>query len=477
MIKPLRSSVLGMVCLMHLAIAGCRKDRDKAPELMEITSFIPAEGSAGDTITINGKKFADSKAENIVMINGKPVEVYQANATQLKIVVSEQVTTGKIKVKAGSDSTITVSSFTVTPALITLNSFAPDHGEWGTVVTVKGRKILSDAKIYFDNILVTEFEPGRTLNTVSFKIPAGAKSNKITIVHGEQYKQFSHKFTVTNTWEKVNVNVLGFNISHGVFYVYDGDIYFGLGANGANENRYFLRYDTSDNQWHNAFRSPGSGQHASIVEYGGKIYVGNGVLINGRNQGTWSEFDPAQPDQWNSSTEWNFGAGNNGNVTFVVNGKIYSGFGNAGSVLYRWDRTGNNPDLWKWVEPQHYTFPSLCLNFASQFVIGNDVYVGAGFNMCGSYVGTKYFKLNPETATYTEVEPFPENVTFTNAFSRNGKGYVITENGGFYEYDPVANTWTTQAGVGLSSRYATKIGDKIFAWTSDGQMAKFIPNY
>lgn len=466
-----------IVAIATLGTSGCKKDKDKEPDIMEISSFFPAEGSAGDTITVSGKKFSADKAGNLVQINGVAIEVYKASTTELAVVLPERVTSGAIKVKAGDDSASTTSHFIVSAAIATLTSFVPDHGEWGTVVTVSGKKMLSDAEVFYDGTKITEFEPGRNLNALSFRIPPGAKAGKISITQSGATKEFPARFKVTNTWEKLSRNTLGFQLMNGISFVHDGSIYFGMGAIGTNNNQEFYRYDTSDHKWYNAFHAPGTGQHATIFRYDNYFFVSSGVLANGRNQVKWYYFEPEYPNAWGSLPEWDFASGNNGCATFVVNGKIFSGFGMAGPTLYRWDRSDEEPATWQWVKPQHYLDPSLCLYYASSFVLGNDVYVGAGFNACGSYPGTRYFKLNPEKGTQTAIASLPENVTFSNAFSMNGKGYVVTENGGFYEYDPVADTWTIKGSTGLASRYAAVVDGRIFAWNTQGDMAEYIPNY
>jgi len=472
----LRSLSLTVLSSVAFTYMGCKKDSDKAPEFMEITSFTPAEGSAGDTITIHGKKFSPDNASNIVQLNGVPMELYKASETELKFILSPAASTGNIKVKAGADSAISTSNFVVTPAVATLTSFSPDHGERGTVVTLTGRKMLPDAEIFYDGQKITSFEPGRTLSSVSFKIPGNAKAGKIEIKQNGIIKQSSRKFIVTNIWEKISKNTVWYNINNGVAYTYNGNLYYGMGSDGTNDNSWFWKYDTSAHTWSQSSRGGGSGEYATLLEHNGKIYVGDGILKNGTEQSKWWEFDPASPEQWSSNGEWKFPANLNGGISFVHNGNIYAGLGTSYSTLYQWDRPGSYIFDWKWKNGMYYT--PLCLYYASHFVIGGQVYICSGISGCGSGSGnSKCWKLNPDIPSIAEIAPLPEETQRTQAFSYNGKGYVISHSGGFYEYDPASNTWTTRTNTGIASRYASVIDGRMFSWAANGEMVEFIHNY
>ena len=69
---------------------------------LSITSFSPATGTTGTSVTIIGTNFGPVTADNIVKINGTEAGVTQASATSLTVVVSAGTTSGKITVQVGT---------------------------------------------------------------------------------------------------------------------------------------------------------------------------------------------------------------------------------------------------------------------------------------------------------------------------------------------------------------------------------------
>lgn len=81
-----------------------------------ITSFTPASGVVGATVTITGTNFSTTTTNNTVTFNGVAATVTAATATQLTVTVPTGATTGKITVSVNTSSTMATSTndFTVT---------------------------------------------------------------------------------------------------------------------------------------------------------------------------------------------------------------------------------------------------------------------------------------------------------------------------------------------------------------------------
>ena len=107
------------------------------------------------------------------------------------------------------------------------------------------------------------------------------------------------------------------------------------------------------------------------------------------------------------------------------------------------------------VYPWHYVtdIPGLPRTQAVSFAIGTKAYIGTGVYQNDMYLEDMW-EYDTETGAWTQIANYPEGkVRGLTAFSVNGKGYVglgYRRNGtnegekmmSFYEYDPVANTWT-----------------------------------
>jgi len=79
-----------------------------------ITSFTPASGTTGTTVTINGINFNTTPGNNFVNFNGIPATVVSATPTRLTVVVPQNATTGEISVAVGCGFVASTNDFTVT---------------------------------------------------------------------------------------------------------------------------------------------------------------------------------------------------------------------------------------------------------------------------------------------------------------------------------------------------------------------------
>ena len=78
---------------------------------MKITSFTPAEGTKGTTVTITGTNFGNTVAENSVTFNGVVANVTAATANSLTVTVPKGAGSGKVSVHAGNKTVNSTDDF------------------------------------------------------------------------------------------------------------------------------------------------------------------------------------------------------------------------------------------------------------------------------------------------------------------------------------------------------------------------------
>jgi hypothetical protein len=157
-----------------------------------ITSFSPAVGTAGTTVTITGSNFNTTPGNNVVKFNGTAANVTAASATSLTVTVPVGASTGKISVDVNGSATSSSSDFTV----YAISSFSPTSGPAGTSVTITGsfdRNYVIDIK--FNGTKGSTLAATNTTLVVS--VPDGATSGKITVDFNGQSLTSSDNFTVT----------------------------------------------------------------------------------------------------------------------------------------------------------------------------------------------------------------------------------------------------------------------------------------
>jgi len=84
-----------------------------------ITTFSPASGPIGTTVTITGTNFDVTPANNTVAFNGTTAVVTASTTTSITTTVPAGATTGKISVTVGGNTATSITDFTVTGNFIT----------------------------------------------------------------------------------------------------------------------------------------------------------------------------------------------------------------------------------------------------------------------------------------------------------------------------------------------------------------------
>jgi gliding motility-associated-like protein len=162
-----------------------------------ITSFTPASGPVGTTVTISGSNFSTNISNNIVRFGTVQAAVISATATQLTVIVPAGATNQPIYVTVNGLTAYTNTSFIVTfPPVIA--SFTPISGPVGTTVTIEGTNFCAtpaDNIVLFGTVQAAVLSATATQLTVI--VPAGATTQPIYVTANGLTANSGTSFTVT----------------------------------------------------------------------------------------------------------------------------------------------------------------------------------------------------------------------------------------------------------------------------------------
>ena len=126
---------------VEVTVAGLGPGRSRGElrvtEHVAVTSFAPTSGGAGSEVTIRGRGFSTTLAQDHVTISGQPAEVVRATAEEI-VVRMPDVASGPLVVavdNAGEDRTAQPFVMTRVPVIA---SFEPTTGPPGATVTIHG---------------------------------------------------------------------------------------------------------------------------------------------------------------------------------------------------------------------------------------------------------------------------------------------------------------------------------------------------
>ncbi|MEP6736643.1 MAG: IPT/TIG domain-containing protein [Chryseolinea sp.] len=144
-----------------------------------ISSFLPASGGIGATVTIAGANFTSVSA-----VKFNTTTVASANYTvlsdaQISVKVPVGATTGKLYVVTPGGTATSAGNFAIVPAP-TITSFTPSIGPGGIKVSIAGTNFTGVTKVYFG----TGEAPFEVKSTtlIEATVPTGAATGKIKVV-------------------------------------------------------------------------------------------------------------------------------------------------------------------------------------------------------------------------------------------------------------------------------------------------------
>ena len=216
--------------------------------------------------------------------------------------------------------------------------------------------------------------------------------------------------------------------------------------------------------WTQLANCPGAGRFWATSTGNGSVAIaGTGRLqfsgLNNTVADMW--LYTAATDSWEAIAPYPGGV-REGADAFTIGERLFVGFGSP-FIQFTNDLYEYIPATDTWV--QMPSVPGVTgFAYAHGFVIGNTYYIGPE-----NGVGTVY-AFNADTETWSTVAPFPaEDRRAQCAFSAGGKGYLGMGAGVFsgvygdwWEYDPLADTWTEVASISPVSDQstATQVNDR-----------------
>lgn len=197
-------SVVMMLCVMATTvfIASCSDDEDPSSPKLSITSITPTNGGEGTVVTINGKGFSTTVAQNSVKLNGKTCPVTQATAIQLKVTIPADAGSGKLQVTVGGKMVETPAfTFTIDEPELTIVSIAPTTGPKATIVTITGTGFNATAA---NNTVTLNGKPvtvnGASATQLTVTIPPAAGTGPLVVtVNGDTEESDDFIFVYTTT--------------------------------------------------------------------------------------------------------------------------------------------------------------------------------------------------------------------------------------------------------------------------------------
>jgi hypothetical protein len=174
---------------------------DGAPFITGIDP-LTAQSNEITTISIVGVNFSETFSENIVTLNGFPLEVVAATSTTLMVMLPAGGSTGKINVEVNGNVTESIESLTILKALPTITGFSPASAveDFDTNITITGTNFSSvpaENTVTLNGVTLTVFSATNT--ALSVLIPAGLTSGKLKVSVNDEEVTSTDSFTVIDT--------------------------------------------------------------------------------------------------------------------------------------------------------------------------------------------------------------------------------------------------------------------------------------
>ncbi len=142
-----------------------------------ITSFRPASGVPGATVTILGSRLYEATS---VRFGGVAGVVVSNAATVVKVLVPAGSVSGPVVVETLFGSAGSAGSFTVKPSPVPkVTSFSPGSGVPGAVVKISGSGLLGDGQVEFNGTAATILT--NTASAIKVLVPAAATSGTLSV--------------------------------------------------------------------------------------------------------------------------------------------------------------------------------------------------------------------------------------------------------------------------------------------------------
>jgi hypothetical protein len=327
-----------------------------------------------------------------------------------------------------------------------LLSFAPLKGNAGTLVSIRGKFFGEDS---LRTTVLFNGKPAARIHNYSdsliiAEVAQATTTGKISVTVGDRTVNTSSDFVILpGTWtRKKDIPFSSFESRANAIGVTAGGFGFlGAGYNGGTTLKDFWKYEPVADVW-SAVADCGIDFQAGIsMVINGKLYTGLGQAFSQNPsimKQIW-EYDPAT-NSWTRKRDFP-GSARWGAVGVSLGDKGYVGLGDpgGGSILLDWWEYDPGADSWT----QKKDFPpGAAMHFAAAMVVNGRIYAGlSSYNYSNAW-----YEYLPATDAWAKRRDFPGKVSFSPAvFVLANKGYVAGGGEECWAYDPATDSWTQQA--------------------------------
>ncbi|MBL0743474.1 IPT/TIG domain-containing protein [Chryseolinea lacunae] len=403
-----------------------------------IESFLPLEGTGGDTVVIKGNYFStDAKAVK-VKFGTFEAPVLSSSLTEVKCRVPADIPLDEVAI------VVTVTRQSVqAPTLFKLETpvvetFSPQTGTFGDVVTLQGKHfdVVKEKNIVkFNDVIATVIDATPTVIKVG--VPAGLRTreSRISISVGLQSSLAQGNFTLnapiiqslssTSDYTGKTLSIAGsnFNPERAANVVLLG----GLEVTVQNASKTLLVVDIPAKEIYDARSFKVEVRVAEQNAFSAQTFTLKDAWLRRANVPIGDTFGPYSM------------------VNFTLAGKGYIGMGDPNATKAFWRYT---PQTNTWTQVTNY--PGTTKTGATAFTVGDKAYVGLGS-------AKEFYSYEPLANQWTKLGDFPGSRASTPiGFSGINKGYVALGNAtsNFWEYDPAVDKWTLKATLPASGYFA-----------------------
>lgn len=199
---------LSVIFVITLISFSCKKFPDQGVgPVPDVASVTPVSASAGDTITITGKRFV---VRPEVYFDTTKAQIISQSPIKLKVIVPEGYGTVPVTVHVGPNESISVN-FTykyVTPKVLAVN---PSTGIAGDTVRVTGNYFDSSSHVFFNAAEATVVSFSQKLITAVVPFETGTADVQIKNIYDSALKEsnkvaFSYSTLTDNNYRIIQLN-------------------------------------------------------------------------------------------------------------------------------------------------------------------------------------------------------------------------------------------------------------------------------
>lgn len=163
-----------------------------------LTSFTPASGGIGTTVTLTGTNFTNASS---VKIGGVSASYTVTNATTIALVVPANAVSGTIQVVAPGGSVTSASNFTLL-AMPAITEISPNSGAVGDTIILVGSNFTGVSAVNFTSAAAVSYTVISD-SAISVTVPAGAATGPVSVTTTAGVGVSAMDFTIASYFDSL----------------------------------------------------------------------------------------------------------------------------------------------------------------------------------------------------------------------------------------------------------------------------------